>query len=260
MSNFSIFTVPSFKVKYNAKMAIVKPSEEIITLLETNNNYYERIKHDSMLKFNLDIDGKSPIIIEEIIEELQNFFKQSYEVSYTQNLSKKNSYHVVIPKLYASSTNLKMIATNFKKTSKYEKFIDNGHLGVKESGKWLRLPNQYKENVAGTEHKIIKGIMEDFVLHYIPNDSILIKPEIKEIIIKETKHEKIYKEAMKNDYEYLITDEEIMELLEMLPMNYCNDYAPWLKITTILKSLNKEEIWDTYSKKSHKYDEVNNKI
>jgi hypothetical protein len=127
MNLFSIFNVVSYKTKNN--VAITKPIEEIKELLKKNNNYHERLKHDSILKFNLDIDGKEEININELIKELHIFFKNPYEISYTQNKSKKNSYHIVIPKLYGSSMNLKIIASNFKKESKYNKNIDNGHLG-----------------------------------------------------------------------------------------------------------------------------------
>jgi hypothetical protein len=271
MLNFSIFSIPSYKKKYNESNAITKRIEEITSLLKKNNNYHERLKHDSIIKFNLDIDGKEEININELIEELRKFFKNPYEISYTQNKSKKNSYHIVIPKLYGSSTNLKIIASKFKKESKYEKNIDNGHLGVKGTGKWFRLPNQLKESVKGTEHEIIRGDIEDFVLHYIPENSILIEPEIltnpekliepEKLITPEiipTKEDRIYKEVMKKDYEYLISDEEIINFLNTLPKNYCDDYSPWLKITTILKSLNKSKLWDEYSRKSYKYDVIRN--
>ena len=109
MLNFSIFSVPSYKTKNN--VAITKSIEEIIELLKKNNNYHERLKHDSILKFNLDIDGKEDIDIKELIEELRKFFKNPYEISYTQN----KSNHIVIPELYGSSTNLKIIACKFKK-------------------------------------------------------------------------------------------------------------------------------------------------
>ncbi len=39
------------------------------------------------------------------------------------------------------------------------------------SNKWFRLPSQSKESVIGTEHVIIKGFMEDFIVEYIPSYS-----------------------------------------------------------------------------------------
>jgi hypothetical protein len=57
---------------------------------------------------------------------------------------------------------------------------------------------------------------------------------------------------------YLITDEYLNELLNKLPSKYVNNYSDWLIITTILKSLNKLEIWQIWSKKSIKYDDVEN--
>ena len=48
------------------------------------------------------------------------------------------------------------------------------------------------------------------------------------------------------------------ELLDKLPENYYNEFSYWLKITTVLKSLNKFEIWDAFSKMSKKYNKMNN--
>jgi hypothetical protein len=254
MLNFSIFSLPSYNIKNPTPNT--DTLKKIKSLLEKNNGYHELLKSDSIIKFNLDIDGKEDIKIENLIVELENFFMKNYKIkikySYTQNKSKKDSYHVVIKNVHATSKELKIIASNFKKESVYNKNIDNGHLGAKK--KWFRLPNQLKEGVEGTEHVIIKGEIKDFVLHYIQKNSILIKP-----IMKETIEERIYKEVeVKKDYEYLITDEEILKLLNALPQNYCDDYAPWLKITTILKSLNKHTMWDEYSRKSYKYDVIRN--
>jgi hypothetical protein len=254
MLNFSIFSLPSYKIKNPATH--MDTLKKITSLLEKNNGYHELLKENEIIKFNLDIDGKEDIKIENLIVELETYFMKNYEIkikySYTQNKSKKDSYHIVIKNIHATSKELKIIASNFKKESIYKNNIDNGHLGAKK--KWFRLPNQLKESVDGTEHVIIRGEIKDFILHYIQKNSILIKP-----IMKETVEERIYKEVdVKKNYEYLISDEEILKLLNALPQNYCDDYAPWLKITTILKSLNKHEIWDEYSRKSYKYDVIRN--
>ena len=50
----------------------------------------------------------------------------------------------------------------------------------------------------------------------------------------------------------------IVDVLNKLPSKYYNDFKEWFKITSALKSANLREAWDTFSKKSIKYDEDNN--
>ena len=111
----------------------------------------------------------------------------------------KKSYHITIPKYNGTSWKLKSLWILFKKRYKY-KCIDHGHLGCGETGKWFRLPNQLKgisdkltyEESIGTEHNIINGTLQNFVLKHIPKDSININNLIKDnIIVKEktTKNE-----------------------------------------------------------------------
>ena len=57
---------------------------------------------------------------------------------------------------------------------------------------------------------------------------------------------------------WLINDEQIKKLLCELPNDYVNDYNKWLIITTILKNMNKYDIWNNWSKTSSKYDENTN--
>ena len=49
------------------------------------------------------------------------------------------------------------------------------------------------------------------------------------------------------------TDDEILEMLEQLDESYLNDYDRWSIITNMLKSMDKKEIWDKWSKGSDKY-------
>lgn len=84
------------------------------------------------------------------------------------------------------------------------------------------------------------------------------KKDIKKISKKTLELMKKGKDIIKNEYKYIITDEQIKSLLDKLPDEYNDDYSHWLKITTVLKNLNKLQIWDDWSKKNKKYDELKN--
>lgn len=57
---------------------------------------------------------------------------------------------------------------------------------------------------------------------------------------------------------YLINDDEIIKLLDKLPLKYLNEYNSWLIILSILKNMNKWDIFNEWSKKSNKYNYNNN--
>jgi hypothetical protein len=56
-----------------------------------------------------------------------------------------------------------------------------------------------------------------------------------------------------SDYDYIITDEQIINILNLLPYNYKDDYDEWLLVSTILKTHNKYNIWNNWSNLSTKY-------
>ncbi len=58
---------------------------------------------------------------------------------------------------------------------------------------------------------------------------------------------------------YDVSQEEIFQLLELLPRDYLDEYNEWLKITFILWGMNEYEIWDKWSRNSSKYNEKKNK-
>lgn len=62
------------------------------------------------------------------------------------------------------------------------------------------------------------------------------------------------------DLVYMISDEKLIEILNMLSQEYCDNYLKWLSVTNVLKGLNKIDIWDSFSKKSKRYSKTNNMI
>ena len=57
----------------------------------------------------------------------------------------------------------------------------------------------------------------------------------------------------KTQYIYDITDAQIKEMLNKLPPMHLDNYFDWLIITSILKSLDKFDIWDEWSEQSSHY-------
>lgn len=61
-----------------------------------------------------------------------------------------------------------------------------------------------------------------------------------------------------SSFEYVFSDNQLLEILGRIPQEYLNDYDKWLKITSILKKINNKTVWDKWSKTSSKYDYYKN--
>ena len=59
-------------------------------------------------------------------------------------------------------------------------------------------------------------------------------------------------------YQYTITDNQLVDILSMLDDHYLDNYSDWLKVTTILKNLGKIKIWNWWSKHSNNYNKKQN--
>jgi len=184
------------KVKFNSLSGL------IYELKNNDKSYHFRIHNDKKYIFFGDLDGYKKDINEFVIL-LKDFLLNQYNIKfdsgdfkYTQNNKNLNSYHYSIPKLNATTEKLKEIHTNFYKVNKEEftintkpikKIIDT----TIYSEHWFRCPNQSKGNI-NNQHIIINGKMKNFIIDFIPKNSInidgyefinkfqkqIIKPEI----------------------------------------------------------------------------------
>ena len=95
---------------------------------------------------------------------------ESNDFKYTKNNKIDGSYHYSIPKFNACTEKLKEIHENFNKIHK--KIVDTSIY----SEHWYRCHNQKKCKYLGdkTKHIIIKGTYKDFIIEYIPENSINI--------------------------------------------------------------------------------------
>jgi phage/plasmid-associated DNA primase len=242
--------------------------EEMIEELEYDKSYHFRICNQSHYIFFGDIDGYNSSI-ENFINQFKFFLESCYNLTlnfddffYTENKEKAGSYHYSIPKWNLGIDKLREIHTNFKNTLNKEekKVIDTSIY----SDHWFRCPNQSKGNNGKGVHKIKRGTMLDFIIEYIPANSENINNiEYKtNKRINELKYTNIKQEVKQQiiNSEYCDDVKLIEKLLNILNSEYYDDYNEWYKIGMILKHKEKElnislfEIFDTFSKKSKKYD------
>ena len=213
---YKIYSLPKYAMKksifqdFLSTCFIEHDIASLVKCLETSNNsYHMRIYDNGTYTFFGDLD-EYPHDISIFLNDMLTFLSKYLsiklnlsDIKYTINYSKSGSYHYSIPKLYCSCSKLKEVHQIFKneydpnyKYTKNKKIMDCIDTTI-YSNKWFRLPLQSKESVSGTEHKIINGKMEDFILEYIPESSF----NIENIIFK------TIKKTTKPDPEYLFVDE-----------------------------------------------------
>ena len=61
-------------------------------------------------------------------------------------------------------------------------------------------------------------------------------------------------------YEYCITDDAIINILDKLPSTFLDNYSDWLKVSTAPRRHDKLELWETWCKKSSKYNAERNML
>lgn len=247
---------------------------EIKDVLSKDKGYHIRISSEKDYIFFGDCDGyKKDFDIFATI--LVNFLDRMYKINlkpcdvlYTQNESKKGSYHYSIPVIYASCEKLKEIHTNFYNNNKDEftytkddktyRIIDT----TIYSNHWFRLPNQSKEGKKKTKHIIRSGEIIDFFVEYIPAESVCINNnkfiglDKKSIIKKKLDVEEV--SNLSEEYEQTdFTDDDVKKLCSFLLKKRMDDYKSWIDTGMCLKNLSNKYLkyWIEVSKKSKKFDE-----
>jgi putative DNA primase/helicase len=292
---------------YNKSIKFIKNDffeynlSDAINELKTDKGYHIRLEKNKNYIFFGDCDEFNGSF-NEFENALKNFLDKNYnikikkkDISYTENIGKNGSFHYSIPSLWCSNSKLKEIHENFSKTceilikkDKNDKIKNCVDVSI-YTDKWFRMPNQTKEKKENTEHFIKRGIMRDFLVDFIHDNSININDKIfinKSIIktksnnkIKNTQKENI--EEIKNE---IITNEknidvedydineknnvnfnDVKEIITNLDKNRADNYNDWITVGMILKNISKEnkflDLWNEWSKNSSKYklDECNKK-
>jgi len=216
--NYEVCQVPNYKVNYENSLKSTKPIDSITSLLNNDLQLHERLGKNDNLKLSIDVDKlmQNPVAtLEQVIYDICDYVQISIEeISYTTNFSiTTGSHHIVIPKYYMKSSDQKVFWKKFREKYGYGKEIDADVFG--KDG-WLRLPNQTKERIVGTEHIIQKGENKDFVLKYIEESTLfnfvkqksLVKP--KEAMLKPKEAMLKPKEAMLKPKEAMLKPKEAM--------------------------------------------------
>lgn len=252
---YSIKTYAESNKKFiKDKVIYVDDVDEMLLYLKSNNGYHFRIQKDEQYIFfgNLD-DYKNPL--SEFIVILQKFMKDKYnliftteEFKYTQNNEKETSYHYSIPKWNASTEKLKEIHTNLLKEysthfiNKTDKKISKCIDTTIYSEHWFRCPNQKKEtSLNDTSMHIIKiGDMKDFVIKYIPKNSININDinVIENNVIKQKNNEII----ITNDDDINIQNKQINNEIIITHANNDNDNIVNINNDDNIVNINNEKV------------------
>ncbi|AYV83051.1 MAG: hypothetical protein Hyperionvirus4_16 [Hyperionvirus sp.] len=194
---YTLYKVPIYKA---ANAYFIKTGGEeyelndVIEILDqTDNCYHTRIHKDKNYllfgdidNYKKDFDSFSTFLIK-FLGERYGITVNKEDICHTENKGKvakegggNGSYHYVIPKYFGSCQKIKEIHSKFLKEyhdeftfkgeERTENVIDTGIYAEK----WFRYPNQSKERVSGTQHKIVKGTMKDFVLEYTDESEICL--------------------------------------------------------------------------------------
>ena len=111
------------------------------------------------------------------------------------------------------------------------------------------------------------GIREDGIYSIVKNECIEEIPQnIQNLLIDGINKKNIRDVVNNNNIEtpyksndsYFITDNELLKILDDLPTDYNDNRDEWFKISSILKKAGFKEVWDDWSKKSNKYNKINN--
>jgi hypothetical protein len=272
--------------------------KDLNKLLKTDCGYHMRIqKNDSYIFFG-DCDyykdnepKKFFALLISFLDEFYNIKITIDDISYTINKSKVGSYHYSISKYYGSCQKLKEIHENFfnkhkdifsyyDENNKLNKVVDSG---IYKDG-WFRYPNQTKENKENTEHIIEKGKFQDFIVEYIPKNSICInnynyieqkkdKDSHKDKIINNKKKDNNKIDNKNTDVNIDVNidnftkqfyknnkDDILIKLFdECLKTERYDNYNDWITIGMALKNTFGNEGFELFnyiSKKSTKYDGI----
>lgn len=192
MKTYAIYSLINYKKTKEADFDTYKYEfsiSDVVKILETDKYYNFRILKNENYIFFGDLDGfKKPF--DDFINIIIIFLKNNYDlvideedIKYTKNNRKEGSYHYSIPKYWASVSKIKEIHQNLRKQYpdifKYvdEKKTQNCIDTTIYSNHWFRCPNQSKGDPdlkVNNQHIIIKGVMQDFIVSHIPEESINI--------------------------------------------------------------------------------------
>lgn len=238
------------KIRRNSKI----PSEgwRNSKIKEVKSNYNVGIKTgEENNLIVVDVDFK-----DEGIEEMDIYIKEYGEPQTVKQRSINGGYHLFFQYNH-SDDECKCLIENYLKTNS----------GYRGKGLDVRTTGGYimsYPSIIDNKQYIYERSFENYEVMEIPKSLLLFLLIEKTEDTKDTKSKKKVtkkvvdtsiknRNELKEKYTYLITKEEIENILNKLDDSFNNDYYKWLIVTTILKTHDQYDLWIEFSKKSEKY-------
>ena len=245
-SNIIIYEIEKYKGvflnktsnKWNVKSYSSDSIKKIVSKLKENKGYHIRINEKEKCILYGDIDHVDITtdrrFFKQFIGDISIFLKiDKYDIAYTKSIKEGClSYHWSYNKLHCDVSTMKKIIEEFLKL--YPKYNKNKYIDTSiYSNKWFRLPSQ--SNIDKPLIHIIKrGIMENFLIHFIDNSTEYIP----NFIDKKTKNVIIKDIIQTNSINcFSSTQIENEKLLNILSIERVTDRQLWIKLGYLLFSL-----------------------
>ena len=223
---------------------LVRLIENSKTISDRNSNkqsLHNIIDKNKEYHFYIDLDKKTSLGFNDICSQIFKYFQNINsnlaleDLKYTKNKSEEFSYHIEIPKIFATPPVMKCHIEEMETIYNWENNTwDKSVYGGKDK---YRLPYQPKPKTPNTNegdkgfkynpnsiHEIVHGEPIDFILAYIPDDAIRLAGPQK---CKEPEATPVGKKLYGKE-------DTIKNLLDCLSPNRCSNWADWIKIMFIV--------------------------
>jgi hypothetical protein len=242
---FEITKLAKFPLLPNSNLPACKwtdKSNHIFDNQEKNKNYGILTgKVNNILVLDIDVKDNG-------LEEWQKYIKRNGDINTVTVSTPSGGFHYYFLYHSKNETSEQLLRDHLYTQTK----LRNAGLDIRSDGGYVVAPPSTinnKEYKYVNKNKTLLEMPTELILWLIEGHS-KNNPKTKQDKQDITQTKTIQK-CLKNDLVYMITDEKLMEILNLLPKEYNDNYLKWLSVTNVLKGLNKEEIWDSWSKKSN---------
>jgi len=284
--NYHLFSVDKDETgkKYFSLMTNQIVFQQIIS---SNSYIYENYNDQQPIKFFLDIDCKRKTSSYNDIDQLINDCLQLFEPIFNSynyfnypiiilnaTTIVKYSLHIIFPSIIFKSTqHIKQFMSLIKSKLIDDKIIDlsvyrNGCFrvnGCSKKGKnnKLKFFKSYNyefidENKCFIDTLLTNINSNNFINFNINKNIDLTNKTINNSVNKPTN--KLINFHFSNKLCLCVTpsDEQINNILNLLPNDYLDSYDKWLIVLNVMKGLNKYNLWKNWCSKSSKFNEIDN--
>lgn len=261
-----------------AKIFYVLTYDEVYNkIIKENKYFYENYNSDQRINLFMDIDNKNPkgINKDDLLDDILTNITMILETYNYHNIEilvfdatteTKISFHIIFPNIsFKNVTQMGyfMTHTNNETLNRYinEKIIDmsiyrNGCFRTYLCSKY-RKDNTLKyyksfnykyqnDRILFMDSLVTNVKCEQDIEYHYEQDKHIIK-------LKPVKHERYDLLVCEN-----ITDEQIIDILNLLPESYLNEYIKWLVVLNVMKGLDRYDLFNAWCYRSPNYDESNN--